>query len=72
MSIITCELPATGKGESLVKLANGKTTEVRRIYLVRGVTVTEQSAMVLLGCLMLYYLTSNGSRVGDSVVFVRK
>ena len=27
--------------KSAVRLANGKATEVRRVYLVRGVTVTE-------------------------------
>ena len=31
----------TRHGKSVVKLANGKATEVRRVYLVRGVTVTE-------------------------------
>ena len=36
------ELPTTGKVGSAVKLVNGKVTEVCRVYLVRGVRVTER------------------------------
>ena len=34
----------------MVKLANGKATEVRRVYLVRGVTVTERNGSSWVFC----------------------
>ena len=76
-SVITRKLPATGKVKSAVKLTNGKATEVCWVYLVRGVTVTERdgSSWVFVAQtrgVMFYYLTPNGSRVGDYVVFVRE
>ena len=45
-----CELPATGKVESAVMLANGKATEGRRVYLVRDVTVTERDGSSWVFC----------------------
>ena len=41
--LITCELPATGKVKSAVKLTNGKAAEVRRLYLEGGVRITESN-----------------------------
>ena len=44
------QLPAVGKVGSAVMLANGKATEVRRVYLVRGVTVTEHDGSSWVFC----------------------
>ena len=50
MSVITCKLPAAGKVESVVMLANGKATEVCRVYLVQDVTVTERDGSSWVFC----------------------
>ena len=63
----------------MVKLANGKATQARRVYLVCDV-IFIRSAMVILECfvaqtrgVLFYYLTSNSARGGDNnVVFVSK
>ena len=55
--------------KSAVKLANGKATEVRRVYLVRGVTVMEREGSS-------WYIAQTRdimfARAGDNVVFVRE
>ena len=40
----------THHGKSAVKLANGKAREVRRVYLVRSVTVTEHDGSSWVFC----------------------
>ena len=40
----------TRHGKSAVKLANSKATEVRRVYLVYGVTVTEHDGSSWVFC----------------------
>ena len=70
MSVIMRELPATGKVESAVKLANGKAAEVCRVYLEHSVTVTERDSSWV--PIKFYYLTSNGARVVDNVLFARE
>ena len=40
----------TRHGKSAVKLVNGKATEVRRVYLVCGVTVTEHDGSSWVFC----------------------
>ena len=46
LSLYTNYLPQ----KSAVKLANGKATEVRRVYLVRGVTVMERDGSSWVFC----------------------
>ena len=60
-------------GKSTVKLANGKATEVHRVYLERGVTVTEHDGSSWVFCspdggVMFYYLTSLSQAVLEKIM----
>ena len=73
MSVITPNIPATAKVELEVKLANGKAAEVSRVYLVRGVTVTECNGSSWVVCIPneepnVLLPNFNGARVRDNVV----